>query len=254
MSRSKIAIQLTLMITVTLIIATLFNSASAQDEFPEVGVCPRSQGYWANTPEAWTVSELTLGAQVYTQAELLAILPGGGGDASTMLAVQLTAAKLNILNGTDASPINAIIAQADSLLAAYPNKLPFNVAASSPEGQLMIAAASILDAFNNGQYIEACFEETLTPTTTATTTPTSTTTTTLATPTITATSTPTATPTATPTIDSTAIFGTATAVNLNCQNPPPTWAPAWGWRRRCENAPFNPPMGNGKGNYNGNGN
>ncbi len=20
----------------------------------------------------------------------------------------------------------------------------------------------------------------------------------------------------------------------NCQNPPPPWAPAWGWRRKCE--------------------
>jgi hypothetical protein len=41
----------------------------------------------------------------------------------------------------------------------------------------------------------------------------------------------------------------------SCANPPPPWAPANGWRRRCEAAPANAnPPGNGNGNSGGNGN
>lgn len=42
----------------------------------------------------------------------------------------------------------------------------------------------------------------------------------------------------------------------NCNNPPPPWAPANGWRRRCENATNNNSGGgnNGNGNSGGNGN
>jgi uncharacterized membrane protein YgcG len=39
----------------------------------------------------------------------------------------------------------------------------------------------------------------------------------------------------------------------SCNNPPPPWAPANGWRRRCENATNNNSGGN-SGNGNGNGN
>ena len=39
----------------------------------------------------------------------------------------------------------------------------------------------------------------------------------------------------------------------NCSNPPPPWAPANGWRRRCQGAP-SPGNSGGNGNNNGNGN
>jgi hypothetical protein len=40
----------------------------------------------------------------------------------------------------------------------------------------------------------------------------------------------------------------------NCANPPPPWAPANGWRRRCEGAPGNAnPPGQGQGNGQGQG-
>src|SRR5262249_11815529 len=44
------------------------------------GVCPLTQGYWKNHPNAWPVNSLMLGSQSYTKAELLAILntPSGG--------------------------------------------------------------------------------------------------------------------------------------------------------------------------------
>lgn len=51
--------------------------------------------------------------------------------------------------------------------------------------------------------------------------------------------------------------GEAWRDNGNCDNPPPPWAPANGWRRRCEAAPAssNPPgNSNGNGNAGGNGN
>ena len=72
------------------------------------GVCPLSQGYWKNHPNAWPVNSLMLGSQTYTKAELLAILnTPGGGDASMILAVQLIAAKLNIAAGSDPTPVAA---------------------------------------------------------------------------------------------------------------------------------------------------
>jgi hypothetical protein len=208
-----------------------FGAVLAQEEEP-ADLCPRGQGYWANTPEAWGADSLMLGAELYTQAELLAILPGGGGDASTILAVQLAAAKLNVLAGADADVIGVAIAQGDALLADVGGRLPLDIAPSSTEGQAMIAVASILDAYNSGQFSPDCLDATPTPTETATATSTGTLT---ITPTETPTATPTGTLTVTPTAQATT-FG-------NCDNPPPTWAPAWGWRRRCQGAPFVPPFG-----------
>jgi hypothetical protein len=40
----------------------------------------------------------------------------------------------------------------------------------------------------------------------------------------------------------------------SCNNPPPAWAPANGWRRRCENAANNNSGGGNNSNSNGNGN
>lgn len=119
-------------------------------------VCPLGQGYWANHPESWATSSLMLGTQFYTQAELLAIVPGGGGDASTILAVQLIAAKLNIAAGADPTPVGAALLTADSLLAQFTGKLPYNVAPSSAEGQAMVNVAGLLDSFNNGQLTPNC--------------------------------------------------------------------------------------------------
>src|SRR5262249_9423354 len=70
------------------------------------GVCPLTQGYWKNHPNAWPVTTLMLGGQTYSQAELLTILNTPvGGDASLSLADQLIATKLNIAAGSDPTPI-----------------------------------------------------------------------------------------------------------------------------------------------------
>jgi hypothetical protein len=62
---------------------------------------------------------MTLGSKTYTKAELLTILgtPIGKGtkaDASLILADQLIAAKLNIANGADGTPVISTIMNADS--------------------------------------------------------------------------------------------------------------------------------------------
>ncbi len=274
--------------------------------------CPQGQGYWANHPEAWKVTSLMLGAQFYSQAELLAILPGGGGDASTILVVQLVSTKLSIAAGANGTPISAVMLQADALLAQYTGKLPYNVAPSSPAGQAMISLSELLDRYNSGQMTPNCaptntpsptFTPSLTFTPTNTPTPG---------PSPTPTNTPTPGPSPTPTstspsavtiivegpvqainvniitiynininvnpqdtvlthvhigdfvrVEGNTVAGTTVlvvqAVNIfvvnvntivtnnnvvvwtddgkNCNNAPPPWAPANGWRRRCENHP-----------------
>ena len=117
---------------------------------PPPNRCELSQGFWKTHPDAWPVTSLTLGSQTYTQAELLAILNTPvKGDASLILADQLIAAKLNIANGSNPTPIGPTIADADALLSAFSGKLPYHVSPSTATGQQMVADAGILDNYNN---------------------------------------------------------------------------------------------------------
>ena len=120
--------------------------------------CPLSQGYWKNNPGAWPASSLTLGSQTYTRTELLALLKTTSvNDASLVLARQLIAAKLNLLNQAQPLPaVVAAIADADYRLAAYTGKLPYNVKPPTPAGQAMLADASLLDTYNTGQFTPGC--------------------------------------------------------------------------------------------------
>src|SRR5207249_5797050 len=122
---------------------------------PPTNRCPLSQGFWKNHPAAWPVASLTLGSQTYTQAELLTILKtpvgtGGKADASLILAHQLIAAKLNIANGSDPTPVSSTIADADSLLAGFAGKLPYKGSATSTTGKAMVNDANGLDRHNHG--------------------------------------------------------------------------------------------------------
>ena len=101
------------------------------------------------------MTSLTLGTVLYNQSQLLSILNSPAkGDASIILAKQLIAAKLNIANGSDPTPIAATIATADGLLDGC--VLPCNVKPSSPLGRQMTAAAAILDQYNNGLLTPDC--------------------------------------------------------------------------------------------------
>jgi len=85
----------------------------------EGNACNYTPGYWKNHPEAWPVSELTLGDVTYGQRELLRILRlPVRGDATVITAKHLIAAKLNVLNGSDDSIMDVVDA-ADELLKEH---------------------------------------------------------------------------------------------------------------------------------------
>ena len=124
-------------------------------------VCPLGQGYWKNNPNAWPLHTLpmTLGSQTYTKPLLLKILstPVGKGtkaDASLILADQLIAAKFNIANGANGTPVTSTIMNADSLLTSHP--VGSHVKPSSSTGQAMINDANVLNNFNNGLLTLGC--------------------------------------------------------------------------------------------------
>ncbi len=123
--------------------------------------CPLGQGFWKTHPNAWPVTSLILGDETYSKSELFAILKTpigqkGGADASLILAHQLIATKLNIANGSDPAPISSTIANADSLLSSFAEKLPYYVKPSSATGQAMVNDANVLDSYNSGQLTQNC--------------------------------------------------------------------------------------------------
>ncbi len=123
--------------------------------------CPQPKGYWKTNPALWPVTSLILGSQTYTQTELLTILKtavgtGPKADASLILADQLIAAKLNIANGSDPTPVSGTITDADSLLSAFSGKLPYKVKTSSAIGQMMVNDGTTLGNYNNGLLTLVC--------------------------------------------------------------------------------------------------
>ena len=118
---------------------------------PEGQGCVYGLGYWKNHPDVWTVDSLTLGNETYTQAESLDLLnEPTSGDASLILAQQLIAARLNVANGADSSTIAATIAAANTWLANYAGRLPYDVSPSLPKGQEAVVLADTLGQYNNG--------------------------------------------------------------------------------------------------------
>jgi hypothetical protein len=137
----------------------MVRAVAAQDA-PGSAQCPAGQGYWKSTP-TWPLTELTLGAQVYSQAELLILLHTSvEGDASLRLAHPLIAAKLNVANGSDAAVAAGLIGQADSLLSGFAGKLPYAVEPSSSSGQTMVNLGGVLDSYNSGQLTVNCIATT----------------------------------------------------------------------------------------------
>lgn len=131
------------------------NVSIAKKEKPTK--CPRTQGFWKTHPTAWPTPSLTLGTQSYSQAQLLSLLSAPSqGDASVILAKQLIAAKLNIANGSDPTPVASTIAAADSLLGTFMGMLPYNVKPSSATGQQMLQLKDTLDSYNNGNLTPNC--------------------------------------------------------------------------------------------------
>ncbi len=110
--------------------------------------CTHSIGYWKEHPEAWPVDEITIGGATYTKEEALLFLdPPPRGDATYILAVQLLAARLNILNGADPSILEEVIEDADEWLVDN----PLGSKPKNPERKVGIALAEVLEMYNNGE-------------------------------------------------------------------------------------------------------
>lgn len=112
------------------------------------GDCTYTQGYWRNHPAAWPVASLTLGAQTFDQAALLALFDQPpAGDATIILAHQLAAAKLNVALGAHLPAADALIADADALLTTHPVGSGPLVGSAHTSATIL---ADALAAFNEG--------------------------------------------------------------------------------------------------------
>ena len=90
---------------------------------------------------------MTIGGVTYNQEQLLDILrQANSKDATLMLAAQLIAAKLNVLNGAYAGSITDTINNADAFLVAH----PLGSELQEEERDYAIDLKDLLDDFNNG--------------------------------------------------------------------------------------------------------
>jgi hypothetical protein len=110
--------------------------------------CTFTQGYWKNHGSQWPVSSLKLGTVVYTKAQLLSIFnTPAQGNGLLILAHQLIAAKLNIAQGADPSPISSVISDADGLIG---NNVCPPIGAGFLQPTTVDTDAQALDSYNNG--------------------------------------------------------------------------------------------------------
>ena len=125
------------------------------DYLDDVSVTPtqsgvRGSGYWANHPEAWCFSNITLGCQSYTQAAAIAIMQHPThGDMTYQLAAQLAAAKLNVdCARMDSSCVASAIAAADAWLCSH--QIGSNVRANSQAWKEITPTYNTLADYNEG--------------------------------------------------------------------------------------------------------
>jgi hypothetical protein len=111
-------------------------------------------GYWMNHPEAWhpdvIANGIVVGGVTYMQAQALAALkaPINKDKTYTMFA-SLVAAKLNVLNGTNAACISDTIEDADEWMATY-GPVGRGVHASSYAWRKGEPLHRQMDNYNNG--------------------------------------------------------------------------------------------------------
>ena len=121
------------------------------------GACPRSREFWAENPDIWPVSSLTLGGESYTKAELVTLLEAPTeADASMVLAHEYITARINQAHGTSTLGNEGLFAEAENLLREAGTRLPQGVDPSSPTGSAMLAIASELARFNRGELSRGC--------------------------------------------------------------------------------------------------
>jgi hypothetical protein len=121
--------------------------------------CPATIGFWKNQakhpfPDSVQQSGLTIGGVTYSASDLLAILNRKGGGAVTILGKQLVGALLNLAaGGQHNAQADAAIQTAETLLQANNlNLLTSTVAPSTTLGQALLAPATVLNGYNNGNF------------------------------------------------------------------------------------------------------
>lgn len=120
------------------------GSTCGGDQFPYTD-CTLTLGYYMNH-SCWPTGYLYLGSVLYSQVQLQTILSASTmSNGLTLLARQLIAAKLNVLDGANASGVSAVIASADAMIGSLVVLVDYlnPAVTSSLSGQL--------DAFNQGQ-------------------------------------------------------------------------------------------------------
>jgi hypothetical protein len=124
--------------------ADLFGATTASNN------CTYTLGYWKTHGSAWpTFTTMMLGTVAYTKTQLLSILnKQANGNGLIILAHQLIAAQLNILNGADGSAVASFIADANNNLIGGLVVPP--VGAGWLDPALTDADTNALDDFNNG--------------------------------------------------------------------------------------------------------
>ena len=113
---------------------------------PPVG-CTYTIGYWKNHPYDWPTDDLS----IYTGHEAMMLLwtPPKKGNAYIILAHQYIAAELNALNGTSVPDVvSTAWLDAQDILNQYKDE--GTISKKSPDRDLAINLASILDDYNNG--------------------------------------------------------------------------------------------------------
>lgn len=106
-------------------------------------------GYWKNHPEAWPVTDITIGGVVYSKSTAIAYMASGDGDKTLTMFRALVAAKLNVLIGNDASCIASTISAADTWMSTY-GPVGNGVRARSMAWKSGEPLYWALDAYNNG--------------------------------------------------------------------------------------------------------
>jgi len=164
-------------------------------EIPNPETCTFSMDYWRDHPDVWPAEAITIGGVTSTKVDAITILEQvPQGDTTNILASQLIASVLNLLNGADGGAIENAAVDADQWLMDH----PLGSELKEEDRQAGLALADTLEGYNAGEIGPgACDNEvkTFTPTVTATPTEASRS---ISTITPTPTETPTATPTDTP--------------------------------------------------------
>lgn len=132
------------------------NVVTASDPAHYFGDCDNGSpgtgtpGYWKNHPDAWPVTEITVGGLVYTREMAIAIMehPVDGDKTFTMFP-SLVAAMLNVMIGNDDSCIADVIMAADAWMADHP--VGSMVEASSDAWDEGEPLHETLDLYNNGE-------------------------------------------------------------------------------------------------------